>query len=93
MAMLLSGFCAAADFGSGVGNPVRMTRAAAINPEVTIHVHRHPISEWVCLESGGWAQPHGVGLAETRLHDERGVIGRAVQSLLVEPAGDRSMSV
>ena len=84
---------AAADFGSGVGNPVRMTRAAAINPEVTIHVHRHPISEWVCLESGGWAQPHGVGLAETRLHDERGVIGRAVQSLLVEPAGDRSMSV
>ena len=77
---------AAADFGSGVGNPVRTTAANAINPELTVHVHRHPAGEWVCLESGAWAQPHGVGMAETRLHDERGVIGRGVQSLIVEPA-------
>ena len=77
---------AAADFGSGVSNPVRMTNAAAINPELTVHVHRHPVGEWVCLESGAWAQPHGVGMAETRLHDGSGVIGRSVQSLLVEPA-------
>jgi hypothetical protein len=82
---------AAADFGSGVSNPVRMTNAAAINPELTVHVHRHPDGEWVCLESGAWAQPHGVGMAQTRLHDERGVIGRSVQSLLVEPAAQRPM--
>jgi hypothetical protein len=84
---------AAADFGSGVSNPVRMTNAAAINPELTVHVHRHPAGEWVCLESGAWAQPHGVGMAETRLHDERGVIGRGVQSLLVEPATHLVMEV
>jgi hypothetical protein len=29
-------------------------------------------------------QPHGVGLAETRLHDEQGPIGQAAQTLLVE---------
>ena len=81
---------AAADFGSGIGNPVRMTRAVAINPEVTVHVHRHPRGEWVCLESGAWAQPHGVGLAESRLYDEHGVIGRAMQALLVEPVGRRA---
>jgi hypothetical protein len=75
---------ACADFGSGVGNPVRLTNAAAINPEVTIHVHRHPDGEWIALESGAWAERHGVGMAESRLHDERGVLGRAVQSLLVE---------
>jgi hypothetical protein len=80
---------AVADFGSGVGNPVRMTHAVAINAEITVHTHRHPIGEWVCLESGGWAQPHGVGLAETRLHDEHGVLGSAVQSLLVEPIARR----
>ena len=79
---------AAADFGSGLSNPLRMTSAAAINPELTVHVHRHPSGEWVCLESVAWAQPHGVGMAETRLHDEAGVIGRGVQSLLVEPAVD-----
>jgi hypothetical protein len=77
---------AAADFGSGVGNPVRTTAANAINPELTVHVHRHPVGEWVCLESGAWAQPDGIGMAETRLYDERGVIGRGVQSLIVESA-------
>ena len=76
---------AVADFGSGVGNPLTFTTASAINPEVTIHVHRHPEGEWVCLESGGWAETHGVGLADSRLYDERGVLGRALQSLLVTP--------
>jgi hypothetical protein len=84
---------ACADFGSGVGNAVRLTNAAAINPEVSIHVHRHPAGEWVCLESGAWAEAHGVGMAESRLYDEHGVIGRAVQSLLVEPAIHRPMNV
>jgi acyl-Coa thioesterase superfamily protein/acyl-CoA thioesterase superfamily protein len=80
---------AAADFGSGVGNPLRYTRATAINADVSISLHRHPITEWVCLESGAWVNPHGVGLVETRLHDERGTIGRSVQSLLVEPVSVR----
>jgi Thioesterase-like superfamily len=84
---------AAADFGSGISNPVRMTKAAAINPELTVHVHRHPVGDWVCLESGAWAQPHGVGLAETRLFDEDGVIGRSAQSLLVERATHLTMEI
>jgi hypothetical protein len=80
---------AVADFGSGVGNPLRFTRATGINADVTIALHRHPAGEWVCLESGSWANPHGVGLTETRLHDEQGPIGRAVQMLLVEPVEQR----
>jgi hypothetical protein len=76
---------AAADFGSGIGNPLRFTQASGINADITISLHRHPIGEWICLESGAWVQPHGVGLAETRLHDERGPIGQAMQSLLIEP--------
>ena len=27
------------------------------------------------MESGGWAAAHGVGLAETTLHDEHGLLG------------------
>jgi Thioesterase-like superfamily len=80
---------AAADFGSGVGNPLRLTQATGINADVTIAMFRHPVGEWVCLESGAWAGTQGVGLAETRLHDEQGVIGRAVQTLLVEPVAER----
>jgi hypothetical protein len=77
---------AAADFGSGIGNAVRMTNANAINAELSIHLHRHPLGEWVCVESSAWVQPTGVGMAESRLHDEQGTLGRAVQSLVVEPA-------
>jgi hypothetical protein len=80
---------AAADFGSGVGNPLRFTEASGINADITISLHRHPVSEWVCLESGAWVNSHGVGLASTRLHDERGPIGQAAQTLLVEPIAER----
>jgi hypothetical protein len=80
---------AVADFGSGVGNPLRYTHATGINADVTVALHRHPIGEWVCLESGAWANPHGVGLAETRLHDDHGPIGRSVQMLLVESIEQR----
>ncbi len=73
-----------ADFGSGVGSPLRSTKATGINAEVTIHLHRPAVGEWVCLESSGFAGSNGVGLAESRLHDEAGPIGRAAQSLLVE---------
>ena len=75
---------AAADFGSGVGNPLRQSRTSAINPEITIHVHRAIATEWVGLESIAWAHGEGVGLCETRLFDERGVVGRGTQSLLVQ---------
>jgi Acyl-CoA thioesterase C-terminal domain/Acyl-CoA thioesterase N-terminal domain len=80
---------AVADFGSGVGNPLTFTTASAINPEITIHTHRHPAGEWVCLQSGAWAESHGVGLADTRLFDEDGQIGRAIATLLISPIGDR----
>ncbi|MGH8976975.1 MAG: thioesterase family protein, partial [Acidimicrobiia bacterium] len=82
---------AAADFGSGIGNPLTFVTASAINPEVTIHTFRHPVGAWVALESGAWAASHGVGLAGTSIHDERGLIGRAAQTLLVSPldAGSR----
>jgi hypothetical protein len=77
---------ACADFGSGVGNALRLTNANAINAEVTIHLHRHPASEWVCLESGSWAHSHGVGLADSLILDRDGPVGRVAQSLVVESA-------
>jgi Thioesterase-like superfamily len=75
--------CAAADFGSGVGNPVRQSSTSAINPEITVHVHRELRGGWVGLESIAWAHGEGMGLCESRIFDETGPIGRAVQALLV----------
>jgi acyl-CoA thioesterase len=43
-----------------------------INPDLTISLHRHPVGEWVCLEAETVVQPHGIGLAESRLWDRDG---------------------
>lgn len=74
---------AAADFGSGLGNPVRATTTSTINAEITIHAHRLLEGEWVGLESMSWAYAIGNGMCETRLFDTRGPVGRAVQALVV----------
>ena len=42
-----------------------------------------PAGEWVCLDAITIPEPTGVGLADTALRDERGPIGRALQTLLV----------
>lgn len=74
----------AADSGNGVSQVMDITRYTFINPDLTIYLHRPAQGEWVCLDAKTIAQPSGVGLADTLLHDERGPIGRSVQSLLIE---------
>jgi len=75
---------AAADFGNGVSAALERGRYLFINPDLTIYLHRLPVGEWVALEARTHAEAAGVGLAESALHDERGRIGRSLQSLLVD---------
>jgi hypothetical protein len=75
---------AAADFGNGVSSIADWTTTTFINPDLTIHLHRLPVGEWVCLDAVSVLGPQGVGLAESALWDEDGPIGRSLQSLLVD---------
>lgn len=75
---------AAADFGNGISAVADFTTTTFINPDLTIHLHRPPAGDWVCLEAVTWMEERGIALAESRLWDERGPIGRSLQSLLVE---------
>jgi hypothetical protein len=76
---------AAADFGNGVSWILpRPDGYRFINPDLTIYLHRLPRGEWVCLEAVTHAEPNGVGLAESRLWDETGPLGRSLQSLLID---------
>ena len=77
--------CAAADFGNGISNVVNPRQFLYINPDLTIHVHRLPAGQWVGIDAVTWLQAHGTGMAEGRLWDQTGPLGRSVQSLLVEP--------
>lgn len=75
---------AVADFGNGVGSAVSFERYSFINPDLSIHLHRLPRGEWVCLEASTLAAEDGVALAESALWDERGRIGRSLQGVLLE---------
>jgi hypothetical protein len=76
---------AAADFGNGVSRVVAdFTTLSFINADLTIHLHRAPAGEWVCLEAVTWMEERGLALAESRLWDEHGPLGRSLQSLLVD---------
>jgi Thioesterase-like superfamily len=74
---------AAADFASGVGNPIDMTRGGAINADLTVAMHRPLRGEWVGLDARAWASAQGTGMAEAVIHDTEGPVGRSIQSLLV----------
>ena len=77
--------CAAADFGNGVSSVVPYGEWIFINPDLSVHLARPPAGEWICLEAVTRAHAVGAGIAESALYDERGRIGRSVQSLLIDP--------
>ena len=75
---------AVADFGNGVGSGIDRTRLTFINADLTVTLHRLPVGEWVGLDGVMFPEPTGIGVAETVLHDERGRIGRGVQTVILE---------
>jgi hypothetical protein len=76
---------AAADSASGVAVVVDPTRATFVNGDLTIALHRAPAGEWICLDAAATGETHGVGLARARLWDSAGLVGRSLQTLLLEP--------
>lgn len=75
----------AADSCNGVSASLDYRRYLFINTDLTVHLHRLPVGEWVCLDAHTVADRSGVGLSQGALWDERGPLGRALQTLLVAP--------
>lgn len=76
---------ALADSGNGISAALDFGRWVFINPELTIHLHRYPQGEWVCLDAETTMERNGIGLAASVLSDEDGIIGRGHQSLFIAP--------
>ena len=74
---------AAADSGNGVSATLDYSRFVFINVDLTVHLHRMPATDWVCLDAITIPEREGVGISDTALYDERGPIGRAAQTLLI----------
>jgi hypothetical protein len=74
----------AADVGNGISAVLDWRNYVFINVDLTVHFERMPVGEWVCVDAVSRPQPTGIGTAESVLSDQRGRIGRAAQSLLIE---------
>ena len=76
---------AVADSGNGLSSELDLAHWHFINPELTVHVHREAVGEWVCLDAATTISPGGTGLATSVLSDREGPVGVGAQSLLVAP--------
>ena len=74
-----------ADSGNGISSELDLTTWLFINPELTVHLHREPVGEWVCLDATTTISPGGAGLATSVLSDLDGPVGVGAQTLLVSP--------
>ena len=78
---------AVADSGNGVSSELDLAAWHFINPELTVHLHREAVGEWVCLDAATTISPGGAGLATSVLSDQQGPVAVGAQALLVAPRG------
>jgi hypothetical protein len=76
---------ATADFGNGVSAVLPFEQYLFINADLSVTLNRRPEGEWIALDAHTLLHPGGIGWAESVLHDERGALGLATQSLVVQP--------
>lgn len=75
----------AADSGNGISSAVDFHAYVFVNVDLSVHLARYPVGEWVCLRAATQLDGAGLGLADAALYDEQGRIGRSAQSLFVNP--------
>ena len=75
----------AADFSNGTSSLLDFRKWIFINADLTVSLAREPVGEWILLNSEMTLGADGSGIAVSRLGDELGYFGRAIQCLVVEP--------
>jgi acyl-coenzyme A thioesterase PaaI-like protein len=73
------------DSASGASAALDPAEWNFLNTELTVHVVRPPEGEWVCLKAETTLGGGSVGLAASEVYDERGLVARSAQALLVTP--------
>jgi hypothetical protein len=75
----------AADSGNGISAVLDFRHYTFVNSDLSISLLRPAQGEWVCIDAHTFIGPSGGGLAEARIYDATGLIGRSTQTLLVRP--------
>ena len=73
----------AADSGNGISAILDFHRYIFVNSDLSINLLRQARGEWVCIDARTLLGLDGGGLAEARIFDAEGLIGRSTQSLAI----------
>jgi hypothetical protein len=73
------------DSANGVSAALDPADWLFLNTDLTVHLLREPVGEWLCLEAETTLGPSAAGLATSVVHDELGLVARTAQALLVTP--------
>ncbi|HSV38759.1 MAG TPA: thioesterase family protein [Nocardioidaceae bacterium] len=71
------------DSASGVSSALDPAEWGFLNTELTVHVLRPPVGEWICLDAKTTLSSGSVGLATSHVYDEQGLVARSAQALLM----------
>ena len=75
------------DSASGASAALDAAKWKFLNTELTVHVVRPPVGQWICLRAETTLGTGAVGLAASGVYDEKGLVARSGQALLVQPRG------
>ncbi|NVO57144.1 thioesterase family protein [Rhodobacteraceae bacterium B1Z28] len=81
----IQSLCPLADCGNGISWNVPPTEMGFMNTDLSVHIHREPVSDWLASESVSHWQPSGIGMSQSVLYDRQGPIGTALQTLVLFP--------
>ena len=73
----------AADSGNGISAILDFHRYIFVNSDLTINLLRRAQGDWICIDARTLLGADGGGLAEARIFDTLGLIGRSTQSLAI----------
>ena len=76
---------ACVDSASGASATLDVREWGFLNTELTVHVLREPVGDWVCLDAETTLGDGSVGVATAAVYDEEGLVARSAQALLVVP--------
>lgn len=74
----------AADNANGVSRLADFDRLVFINTDLSVHLARAPVGEWIALDARSHYSPDGRGLSDSALFDTEGFLGRTNQTLYVD---------
>ncbi len=72
------------DYASGLANPLDFRRFTSINPDLTLHLLRAPVGEWIGLDAWTDLADDGIGQSDARVLDQQGRVGRVSTSLVID---------